>query len=116
MKIIHRNDWLFNIYVIPMRIRTVFKYKLTRGYSVKYIWDLLSGRHLKYRQGNCQSCGGCCAGCENLYENQGKQFCKIYKRREWCDIFFPVSPEDLAWVKENFHAKNCAFSFELPSS
>lgn len=112
--IIQKSDFLFGIYVIPLRIRTVFKYKLTRGYSLKYCWDLLSKRYFKYRKGECKCCGGCCFDCPNLFEEAGKKLCKIYKRREWCDIYFPISPEDLEWVKTNFHAKDCSFSFEVP--
>jgi len=114
-KIIHKNDFLFNIYVIPLRIRTVLKYKLSRGYPISYVWDLLSGRQLKNRKGECKMCGGCCYNCPELYNENGKMLCKIYTRREWCDIYFPMSPLDLERVKSDFKVAKCGFEFDVSS-
>lgn len=115
-KIIDKNDILFNIYVIPLRIRTILKYKLSRNYSFSYVWDLISKRYFKYRKGECKYCGGCCAGCPQLKEVKGKMLCKIYKRREWCDIHFPISPFDLEFYKTNFNFDNCGYNFDLSST
>ncbi|MDD3013810.1 MAG: hypothetical protein PHC34_08925 [Candidatus Gastranaerophilales bacterium] len=112
---IDKNDLLFDVYIIPHRIHYTIKRIVQYNYPVSYVWDILSGRYEKYRKGSCSNCGECCRECTSLIEENGKKLCKIYKRRDWCDIYFPVSPQQQKYLSEKWNL-NCGYYFEMPQT
>jgi len=111
--IIDKYDFLFNVYVIPHRIYHILRRRKNYGFSYMYIWDVLSKRQLKNRRGACTLCGACCKGCSSLIEKNGVRICSIYRRRTWCDVYFPISPEQLEFVIK-LHNIDCGYYFISP--
>jgi len=109
---IDKNDTLFNIYVFPHRIYHTFRRRAIYNFPYSYVIDVFTGRQLKYRQGECAMCGACCKGCENLIDGKnGHRICKIHKRREWCNVFYPISPAEHNFVKNKIHNNSCGYKF-----
>jgi len=111
-KLIDKNDRLFEIYVIPHRIYHTFRRRAIYNFPYSYVIDVFTGRTLKNRKGECAMCGGCCVGCQNLETAQdGRKLCKIHKRREWCNVYYPISLEEHNYVKKAGAIKNCGYEF-----
>ena len=108
--LILKNDRRFNIYVIPYRCYHTLRRMFVYGFSIDYLLDVLLKRQLKNRLGECRLCGGCCKNCPNLVASGAKKICNIYNRREWCDVYFPISKKQLDYyIKSN--KINCGYSF-----
>jgi hypothetical protein len=108
--LIIKSDRWFNVYVIPHRCYHTLRRMFVYGFSIEYLLDVLLKRQLKYRIGECRFCGGCCKNCPNLVAIDDKKICSIYNRREWCDVYFPISKKQLDYyIKSNMI--NCGFSF-----
>ena len=108
---INKLDPLFNLYVIPARIHVVIKRIFLEGHSFSYAVDVLTKGYLKKRKGNCMQCGGCCYNCISLVEKDGKKVCGVYPRRDWCNVYFPVSKHELDYVTKLYNC-NCGFYFD----
>ena len=105
-----KSDGRFNIYVMPHRVYHTIRRMFVYGFSIEYILDVLFKRQLKYRVGACRLCGGCCRGCPNLIAMDDKKICSIYTRRDWCDVYFPISKKQLDYFMKSDHI-HCGFSF-----
>ena len=93
--VVYSNDTIFSIYSIPLKIFIAYAIKVNQGYRMSYLIDIITKRKLKYRSGSCKMCGSCCEGCQALIDLNGKKICKTYRRRSGCDVFFPISKEQL---------------------
>lgn len=109
--LINKSDVLFRIYVIPHRFYHTLRRRANSNFAYTYIWDVISKRHLKYRKGECKCCGSCCGSCLQLMESNGKKLCKIYTRREGCDVYFPISKCQLEYITQ-MHNLKCGFYFD----
>lgn len=108
--LIMKSDFWFNLYVKPHRCYHTIRRMFVYGFSTEYLLDVLLKRQLKYRIGKCRFCGGCCKKCPNLVTIQDKNICSIYNRRDWCDVYFPISKKQLEYyVKSN--KISCGYSF-----
>jgi hypothetical protein len=107
---IMKSDLRFKIYVIPHRCYHTIRRMFVYGFSIEYILDVWFKRQLKNRIGECRLCGSCCKNCPSLVAIGDKNICGIYNRRDWCDVYFPVSKRQLDYyIKSN--NINCGYSF-----
>lgn len=97
-------------YVVPYRIFHSLRRKRNRDFGFDYLVDILTKRKLRNRMGNCKMCGACCEGCEELIKNTEGGICRIYKRRVWCDVYFPISKAQLEKISNNLFV--CGYSFK----
>ena len=57
-------------------------------------------------------CGACCKGCAFLTDSGTKKICSIYKKRWFCDIYYPISKEQFDRVTKDCKITTCGYSFE----
>lgn len=110
-KYISRNDTLFKCYIVPFRIVHTLRRRLMCGFSHSYLYDVLTQRKILHRLGQCNLCGSCCKGCNDLVTRGNEKICHIYSRREWCDVYFPVSQEQLTYFTKK-HGAICGYYFD----
>lgn len=110
--LINKSDTLFGIYVLPHRIFHIFRRRSAYNFSYSYVLAILSGNYKKTRGGECKMCGACCKGCPHLVPGaNGTKICAIYKRRDWCDVYFPATEEQFKFVKK-LHNLDCGFYYK----
>ena len=85
-----------------------------------YLWYLITERHLKHRVGECIDCIACCQcvcgrrGCYCQYANQETLRCDTYNART-CNVWFPISPQELAYRATIQRGFQCSYTFETPT-
>ena len=85
-----KSDFLWSIYVMPHLICHAFRRWRKNNYPLSYFADVFI--FFRFRKGRCNMCGTCCKGCNQLGADNK---CKIYKRRWWCEINFPINRQQL---------------------
>ena len=108
--LITKSDFWFKVYVMPHRCYHTIRRMFVYGFAIEYILDVLLKRQLKYRTGVCRLCGACCRNCPNLIAIDDNNICNIYNRRDWCDVYFPISKKQLEYFIKSDHI-NCGYSF-----
>lgn len=110
--LIDKSDILFNLYVFPHKVFHTFRRRAAYNFPYSYVSDVLFARYKKTRRGACNMCGACCKGCSDLVViSDGKKICSIYKRRDWCDVYFPATKQQLEFVTK-LHNLHCGFYFD----
>lgn len=112
LPLIYKSDRAFRIYVKPFHLYHILRRRHESGLRWSYVTDILFNRVERNRGGDCNLCGACCGDCHHLVAGPetGQYICNIYARREWCDIYFPATAEQLEKAERNGKIR-CTFTF-----